>query len=330
MKAVATGQKRAWLVDLPIPRPQGNEVVVKIMASPICGSNMGAFLGDGEYINDGHEGAGEVVAVAQSNHLKLGDRVALAPLNACGRCRDCLRGDVIFCRNRPAVHGNFAQFTRTADVMCVKVPGDISYDHASLMGCALGPAYEAIKRLGVRGFDRLVVSGLGPVGLGATALASFVGARVVALDPEPYRRELAQKLGAAVTLDPTMGDARDAILDAVGKDGIDKAIDCSGKEPAERLLIDMAGNRATIAFVGENQGTIPISPSQDMIRKGLTLIGCWHMNMLDAPDLVEFLLRCPDKADMLISHRFGFGEVQDAFDVFASRKAAKVILHPWE
>jgi threonine dehydrogenase-like Zn-dependent dehydrogenase/sugar phosphate isomerase/epimerase len=328
MKVLATGRRKAWLVDLPVPRPQGNEVVVKLHACPICGSNLGAFLGDGEWVNTGHEGAGEVVAVAESQRLRVGDRVALAPLNACGRCSDCLRGDVIFCRNRPAIHGTFAPFTRVADVMCAKVPDDLDYDHASLMGCALGPAYEAIKRLGVGGLDTLVVSGLGPVGLGASALASAIGTRVVALDPEPFRRELAARIGAAVTLDPSAPDIREALLRAVGADGIRKSIDCSGKESAERLLIDLASIRGAVAFVGENGGTIPLSPSRDMIRKGLTLLGCWHMNMLDAPDLIEFLRRHPAKAGLLISHRFAFDHAQEAFEVFASRQTAKVILHP--
>jgi threonine dehydrogenase-like Zn-dependent dehydrogenase/sugar phosphate isomerase/epimerase len=329
MKAVATGRKKAWLVDLPVPRPQGNEVVVKLHAAPICGSNMGAFRGDGEWVNDGHEGAGEVVAVAHSALLKVGDRVALAPLTACGQCELCRRGDVIFCAHRPRVHGNFAQYTRTADLMCQVLPDDVSYVHGSLLGCGLGPAYEALQRVGVRAFDTLVVSGLGPVGLGATALGTFSGARVVALDPEPWRRERALQLGAAAALDPTAADAAEAIRDATGG-GVLKAVECSGREVAERLLIDLARVRAAIAFVGENQGTIPVSPSRDFIRKGLTVHGVWHMNVQDAPDLLEFLRRAPAKADLLVSHTFGFDRVQEAFDTFASGKSAKVILLPWE
>jgi len=330
MKAVATGRRKAWLVDLPVPKPRGNEVVVKLHASPLCGSNMGAFFGDGEWINNGHEGAGEVVAVAHSNMLKVGDRVALAPLNACGKCAYCRAGDVIFCRNRPEVHGNFAQFTRVADVMCVKIPDDMDYDSASLMGCALGPAYEAVKRLGVGMSDTLVISGLGPVGLGAVALASSRGIRTIALDPEPFRRELACRIGAEAALDPSAPGFRENLAGCLGERGITRAIDCSGKPDSERMLIELAGIRAVIAFVGENQDTIPVSPSRDMIRKGLTLLGCWHMNMLDAGDLVEFLRRNREKAGLLISHRFGFSRVQEAFDTFASRKTAKVILHPWE
>lgn len=329
MKAVATGRRKAWLVDLPVPLPQRNEVVVKLHASPICGSNLGGFIGDGEWVNTGHEGAGEVVAVAQSNILKVGDRVALGPLNACGCCADCLRGDVIFCKDRPPIHGNFSQFTRVADVLCTKVPDDLSYEHASLMGCALGPAHEAIKRLGLRSCDTVVVTGLGPLGLGATALATWRGARVIALDPEPYRRDLAGKLGAAEAWDPVKPDCRDLLMKATEGRGIDRAIDCSGNPAAERMLIDLAAIRGIIAFVGENQETIPVSPSRDMIRKGLTLIGCWHMNVLEAPELITFLRRCPDKADFLISHSFGFDRVQEAFDIFASRKTAKVMLLPW-
>lgn len=330
MKVVATGRKKAWLVDQPIPRPQGHEVIVKIHASPICGSNMGGFLGDGEWINSGHEAAGEVVAVAQSNLLKVGDRVALAPLTACGQCPDCRRGDVIFCKHRPAVHGNFAQYTRVADVMCVPLPDDIDYVHGSLMGCCLGPPYESLKQVGVRAFDTVVINGLGPVGLGAVALATFIGARVLAIDPVPFRRNVALELGAEAALSPEDPQARQRVLDFTGPAGITKGVDYSGKEQGLRFLIDNAGIRARIGIVGENPGPFAISPSNDFIRKGLTLIGCWHMNVLDAGDLITFLRRAPQKADKLITHRFGFGDVQKAFDTFAGREAVKVILLPWE
>ena len=328
MQAVATGGGKAWLVDLPEPRPQGNEVVVKLHASPICGSNMHGFHADGECVNSGHEGAGEVVAVAQSNLVKVGDRVALAPLTACGRCPSCQRGDVIFCQNRPTLHGNFAQYTRVADVMCTVVPDDVGYEHASLMGCGLGPPYEALKRLAVRAYDTVVITGLGPVGLGAVALGTFMGARVIGIDPEGYRRQVAEKLGADVVLDPAEPALREKLMDATEGQGVMKGIDCSGREDAERLLIDLAGIRAAIAIVGENQDTIPVCPSRDFIRKGLTLLGCWHMNVEDAPDLFAFLRRAPEKADLLITHRFGFDEVQKAFETFASRQSVKVILLP--
>jgi threonine dehydrogenase-like Zn-dependent dehydrogenase/sugar phosphate isomerase/epimerase len=330
MQVVATGRQKAWLVTQPVPRPQGHEVVVKLHVSPICGSNLGGFLGDSDCVNSGHEGAGEVVAVAQSNRLRVGDRVVLAPINACGCCVDCQRGDTIMCSNRPAIYGNFAQFTRVADVNCTIIPPDIDYVHASLLGCGLGPASEALKRLGVRAYDTVVITGLGPVGLGAVALATFMGARVIGIDVEPYRLNVARKLGADLVLEFTDPQLAAKLRDATRGRGIEKGIDCSGKDAAERLLLDLAATRGMIAFVGENQKTIPISPSNDFIRKNLSLLGCWHMPMTDVPALFEFLRRAPEKADLLISHRFPFSRVQEAFTLFASRQSAKVVLLPWE
>jgi threonine dehydrogenase-like Zn-dependent dehydrogenase len=291
---------------------------------------MGAYCGEGEHVNIGHEGAGEIVAVAQSQRLKVGDRVALAPPISCGVCDFCQRGETIFCANRPPMSGCFAGYACVSDAVCTLIPDDIDTDRAALLGCALGPATEALRQLAVTPFDTVVVSGLGPVGLGATALAAFHGARVIGLDPEPFRRDLARRAGAELTLDPAQPDTRERLRTVAGPEGVRKAVECSGKEAAERLLLDVAGVRATLCIVGENHGTIPVSPSEDFIRKGLRVVGCWHMNVFEAPKLFEFLRRAAERADTLITHRFGFGRVQEAFDAFASGRCSKVILHPWE
>lgn len=328
MQVLAMSNRSVRIVEAPTPRPVGNQVIVKLHASLICGSNMHQFHGAEEKINGGHEGAGQVVAVATSHRLRVGDRVALAPVTACGNCVYCRRGDVILCRNRPAFDGNFAQYTRVADIMCIKLPDDISYEHGSLLGCGLGPPYGALKTLNVRAFDTLVVSGLGPVGLGVCALATFMGVRVLGVDPEPYRRGVAERLGVDRTFDSSATDLMDQLRDAIGGFGMLKGIECSGRPEAERLLIDLAAPNGAIAFIGENKGTIPLSPSNDMIRKNLTIHGVWHMNIHDADDLVAFLRRCPQKADLLLTHRFPFQQAQQAFETFASRQAVKVALCP--
>ena len=330
MKVIATGNRKAWLVDRPRPRAEGDEVVVKLEAVPICGSNMGGFFAEGEVVNDGHEGAGVVVEVDRSSRVQVGDRVAVYPLSACGVCADCERGDMIYCANRPPHFGMFAQYTRTKDFLCVPLPDDVSTLHGALTGCALGPGYDGIRRLGLRAFETVVVTGLGPVGLGAVALANFVGARVLGVDPIAWRRERALALGAEACFDSADPDLPDVLKDRAGDRGPSRGIDCSGSAAAERLLIDIATVRGRVVFVGENHDEIPIRASEDFIRKGLTLIGCWHMNRHDVPDLIAFLSRAPEKAERLISHTFAFSEVQKAFDTFASRESAKVILRPWE
>lgn len=224
----------------------------------------------------------------------------------------------------------FAQFTLAKDFLCTLLPEDVDYVHGSLMGCALAPGYDAIKQLALKSDDTLVVTGLGPVGLGAVALATWKGARAIGVDPVAWRRERAAKLGAEAALDSNDPDILDILRERIADRGPSFAVDASGSPEAERLLIDLATVRGRIAFVGENNDTIPISPSRDFIRKGLTLVGAWHMNQNDTPDLVRFLREAPGKADLLVSHTFGFSEVQKAFDTFASRESAKVILLPWE
>lgn len=328
MKVVATGGGKAWLTEQDVPAPEGNQVIVKIHAAPICGSNMWAFHGQGEWVNNGHEASGEVVAVARSQRVKVGDRVVLAPLAACGICEKCLRGDVIFCINRPAIHGMFAQYTRVADAMCVRLADDIDYVLGSLMCCCLGPPYEAIKRLAVRAYDTLVISGLGPVGMGATALAVFSGVRVIAIDPVPYRLEKARDIGAEIVLSPDDPQFRQLLMQATNGRGVMAGVECSGRSEALRLLIDLAGIRGKIAIIGENQAQVPIVPSDDFIRKGTTLLGCWHMNLNDAADLQRFIRRRRGLASKLVSHTFGFDQVQQAFETFASRQSVKVVLLP--
>jgi len=328
MNAVGMGDSKATLIQLPTPRPQGNQVLVKLHASMICGSNLSSFHRPGGCSISGHEACGEVVAVAHSTRLKVGDRVALNPLNGCGNCRYCRTGNVIVCSNKSPFEGHFAQYSSVSDIMCTLIPDDISYEEGALLGCGLGPAYGGLKYVGARSFDTVVITGLGPVGLGATALATFMNARVIGIDMEPYRLDVAKQLGAAVTLSPAEDDFEDKLREAIGPTGHLKGLDCSGSPIAQRMHIDLAAPLARVAFIGENQNDLPISPSKDLIRKQLKLTGIWHMNVLDQEDLITFLRRAPEKVEKLITHRFSFDQANEAFAIFESKKAVKVVLTP--
>jgi threonine dehydrogenase-like Zn-dependent dehydrogenase len=212
--------------------------------------------------------------------------------------------------------------------MCVKLPDDISYDHGALLGCALGPAYGALKTLGVSAFDTVVVSGLGPVGIGVSALATYLNARVIGLDPEPVRRKAAESIGVAATFNPMDRDIRAQLAEALGERGLMYGVECSGRTEAERLLIDNAAPNARLGFIGQNRGQVPFCPTVDLISKSLSLHGIWHMNMTDVDDLITFLRRRPDLADMMITHRFGLADAQKAFDIFDARQSIKVALVP--
>lgn len=328
MKHVVLGDGKAWLEDAPDPTPEGEWVVAKVLSSPICGSDMHAYHAPGAHAGGGHEGVGEIVAVDNARHVKVGDRVLLHPASGCGECRFCRQGDYIHCQHTPAGStGHFAQFVRKQDWLCLPIPDDLDSDLASMMGCGLSPAYQATKRLGVTGYDDLLVTGLGPVGLGATALGAFLGARVIGVEPSAWRRERALALGADVVLDPGEGDTLEMVRELTRGEGVRVAVDASGRPEAERLCIDALRPLGKVAFIGENQGDIVYSPSRDGIRKGIEIIACWHQNLNSLPDLVTFLRRSP-VARQLISHTYGFGEVDEAFATFASGEAAKVVLRP--
>jgi threonine dehydrogenase-like Zn-dependent dehydrogenase len=271
-----------------------------------------------------------VVDSAGSTLLKKGDRVILNPLSGCGKCELCLTGNYIYCPDKPPFGTHFAQFVKIQDFVCTILPEDISYDVGSMACCALGPAFSSIKRMNLKAFDTLLVTGLGPVGMGAVSIAKFLGARVIALDSIAFRKNMAgDVLGADVVLDAADPDVKTKIREAARPARIVRAIDASGNAAAERLCLDVMEPGGIISFVGENHNEIPIRPSEDFIRKGLTLMGSWHCNLNDRAEMISLLRRSP-LVPKLITHSFGFSDVQNAFDIFITGDACKVILKPWE
>ena len=329
MKSLVLQNKKAWVEDVPDPSPEKEWVVVKIESTPICGSDKGAFFSDTPVRDAGHEGSGIVVETDGSSLLKKGDRVILNPLSGCGGCNLCRTGNYIYCTARPPFYTHFAQYLKVQDFICTILPEDISYDVGSMACCALGPAFSSIKRMNLKAFDTLLITGLGPVGMGAVTIAKFLGARVIAMDSVPFRMKLAAEMGADAVIDAADPDAKAKVAEAARPAKLVRAIEASGNPVAERLCIDLMQPGGIISFVGENHGEIPISPSNDFIRKGLTLMGSWHCNINDREEMLTLLSRSP-LVPKLITDVYGFSQVQEAFDKFVEGNACKVILKPWE
>lgn len=336
-KAIILGERKGAIVDVPDPTPREEWVVVKIHTAPMC-TEYKAFAAGQPVDQLGHEAAGEVVAVAQPGRVQVGDRVAVMPQNPCGRCHLCLAGDYIHCENSynfAAVHGTrdgsatYAQYLLKQDWMLVPIPDAISYDHASMACCGLGPTFGAMENIGVTAFDTVLITGLGPVGLGGVINGVYRGARVIGVDTNQWRAQKALDLGAAAVIDPTDPDAVAQIRDLTAGLGVDSAVDCSGVVAAHRLCIDATRRKGKVAFVGESLADTPLRISQDMIRKGLTLIGSWHYNMRDTPRLMAMISEVGSQLDILISHRFPLTQVQEAWEVQLTGESAKVLLKPW-
>jgi len=338
MKTVAiTGARQCELRDVPMPRVRGEFVRVKLLSVPMC-TEYKMYRSEGSGSNPGHEAAGEVAEIDTSARLKVGDRVVVMPLYPCGRCDLCVRGDYIHCPDTvPALKlcdsesgtATYAQYCIKQDWLCLPIPDDISTDHASMACCGLGPTFNAMVRMNVDAFDTVLVTGLGPVGLGAVVNAVVRGARVIAVESHPYRADLARDIGAVSVLDPRDEDVLKQILDFTGGKGVDKAVDCAGVPASQRLTIDAVRRRGQAAFVAEG-GDLNINVSNDMIRKGITLHGIWHWNLTDTPLMWDTIRRAGPLLDKQITHTFPMSRVREAWELQLTGECGKIILHPWE
>jgi len=342
-KAAILGVRQAGLIDVPDPQPKEDWVVVKVHATPMC-TEYKSFVAGRETQFLGHEAAGEVVAVAQPGRVKVGDRVVVMPQYPCGKCSLCVAGDYIHCENNydfeafVGTHegsATYAQYLLKPSWLLPAIPDGVSYERASLALCALGPSFGAFQILGLSAFDTVLITGLGPVGLGGVVNARFRGARVIGVESVAWRAERASQMGAEAVLDPRDDDVAmrtssvERIKALTDGRGVDCALDCSGSVQAERLCIDATRRKGRVAFVGECGDELAVRISPDMIRKGLTVIGSWHYNLNDFPLIMKVIQESP-QIDLLISHVLPMSRIQEAFEISASHECAKIILKPWE
>lgn len=332
-----TGERQCELVERPLPHASGEMAVVRITVAPMC-TEYKMYAAGSCTDRLGHEAAGEIIEAAPSGRLKVGTRVVVMPQYPCGSCPLCLQGDYIHCQHNvnplestgnAAGNATYAQYILKPEWLLVPVPEDIPIIHAAMACCGLGPTFGAMQQMGVDAFDTMLITGMGPVGLGGVINGVFRGARVIAVESHPYRAQLAKELGAVAVFAPQEEDLLTQILMLTGGAGVDAAIDCSGSASAQRLMLDATRRRGRVAFVGE-AGELTLHISNDLIRKGLTLYGQWHYNRADAPRLLQIIRHAGDQIDKLITHRFPMSRAQDAFELQRTGACGKVLLDPAE
>lgn len=329
---VLTPDGRATVAERADPQARGDVVVVRIDVAPMCTEFRSR--GDGQHHDVlGHEAAGVVVDAGTSSRVAVGDRVVVMPQYACGRCRYCLRGDHIYCpfpRDVLAETGSsagtatYAQYVLKPDYLLLPVPDDIPLDRAAAACCLLGPGFHAAERMGVGPFDTVLVGGSGPVGLGAAINARIRGARVLALETNPYRMDLARAIGAEPfdAFDPATDER---ILAATGGWGATASVETTGvpTSPARlAALTERLGRLAVIAWGAD----VTLPP---LVPLGLTVHGCWHWNHARYGDLMwDTIRRGAPLIDAAVTHRFPLDEADAAMDVQQSGLCGKVFLEP--
>ena len=338
MKAVSMpGRERIEVIDVPEPEPSGESVVVKVLASTICGSEHVTYRGEHDRrprrLNSGHEAAGIVWKTDGAQRLKEGDRVAIyAAPEGCGRCAECLVGNWILCLNKASEPDDFigthSQFIARREQRCLPLPDDISFEDGAVMLDCVGTPYRAIKRLGINAFDTVLITGMGPIGAAAATICKFLGAVVIAAEISETRLNHAKTLGIDHALNPNVDDVVERVRELTQGRGVSAALDCTGLADGQLLCLEATRTRGRIAFVGVKPGTVAVSVMDHLLPKELTLIGTWYLSPAESLEVAELIQRGLP-IGKLITHRFGIDEAATAFDTVFGGKGTKVIIDPW-
>ena len=265
--AILPGNSTVELRDFEIPKPGFGQVLIKTMASTICGSDIRCIYrehvgkGPEAYIPGtiaGHEPCGQIVEEGQGlRRFKKGDRVIVYHISGCGVCHDCRKGYYISCKSqyRRAYgwqrDGGMAPYILAEEKDLIPLPEPLTYKDGAQVACGFGTVYEAIEKIGISGNHTVLVTGLGPVGLAALMLARAMGAdKLIGVEMNDYRINLAKKLGLADLIIKPGEGALEEILEATGGHGAERAIDASANDQARQLAVRGTRDWGRIAFVG--------------------------------------------------------------------------------
>lgn len=332
---------KAVLAGKPLPRRDGGYALVKVVVAPMCNEHHAFADWDFRDRNRpdslGHEAAGEVIEAPPGSRVRPGDRVVALCGYPCGRCPACRAGSYAHCPSpddplqacgSPSGECCFAQYVLKADWLLVPIPDGVSYEHAAMACCGLGATFTAMENLGVGPADTVLVTGLGPVGLGAVINGVLRGARVIGAARHPYRAKLARALGAEVVIDPGCG-AAGRVRDLTGGPGADCVVECSAAPVYQRLALDAVRRLGRVALLGES-GELPVHVDRDIIQKGITLAGSLDLYLPHAPALMTLISRAGPLLDQFITHRFPLARIQHAWETQLSGDCGKIILYPWQ
>lgn len=337
MKALLKKKPQAGLAMEDVPKPQIgiNDVLIKIKKTSICGTDIHIFNWDSwaqktikTPVVIGHEFVGTVEKIGSNVHdVELGELVSGEGHIVCGRCRNCRAGRRHLCKEPKAVgidrNGAFAEYLAIPVSNVWHCDPDIPTDVLSCFD-PLGNAAHTALSFDLVGED-VLITGAGPIGSMAAAIAKHAGARyVVVTDINPYRLELAKKMGATLTLDVRTEKIEDAIEKLQMKEGFDVGFEMSGSPDAFKSMLKNMFHGGKIALLGIMPQT---SIDWDcVVFNGLTIKGIYGREMFETWYKVTMLIQKGLDISPLITHRFGYTDYLKAFEVMRSGNSGKVIL----
>ncbi|CAB0150638.1 L-threonine 3-dehydrogenase [Pseudidiomarina piscicola] len=338
MKALAKlhAEPGIWMTDVEQPDYGHNDLLIKIKKTAICGTDVHIYKWD-EWSQAtipvpmvvGHEYVGEVAAMGDGvRGFAKGDRVSGEGHITCGHCRNCRAGRRHLCRNTVGVGvnrpGAFAEYLVIPADNAFKLPDDISDDLAAIFD-PFGNAVHTALAFDLVGED-VLITGAGPIGIMAAAVARHVGARhVVITDVNTYRLELAQKMGATRTVDVSKEKLSDVMNELGMKEGFDVGLEMSGVPSAFSQMLETMNHGGKIAMLGIPPQSVAIDWNQ-VIFKGLVIKGIYGREMFETWYKMASLLQSGLDLSPILTHSLPIDEFQQGFDIMTSGQSGKVIL----
>jgi threonine 3-dehydrogenase len=338
MKALvkAKAEPGIWMEDVPVPRVGHNDVLIKVHKTAICGTDIHIYNWDHWSqqtipvpMTVGHEFAGEVVEIGgEVQGFQIGERVSGEGHITCGHCRNCRAGRRHLCRNTVGVGVNrpgcFAEYLSIPAVNAFPLPDEITDDIASILD-PLGNATHTALSFDMVGED-VLITGAGPIGIMATAIARHVAARhIVVTDVNDYRLGLASKMGASRVVNVSRENL-DAVMKDLGmREGFDVGLEMSGNPQAFRDMLRTMNHGGRVAILGIPPESAAIDWNQ-VIFKGLILKGVYGREMFETWYKMTTMLQSGLDITPILTHRFAIDEFQTGFDIMRSGQSGKVIL----
>ncbi|GFO21305.1 sorbitol dehydrogenase [Plakobranchus ocellatus] len=335
------GKHDVRIEDLPIPEPQENWVQLRMSTVGICRTDVHLYdegrvdhIVINKPITIGHEISGTVSKLGKGvTNLEVGDRVAVDPCRACGNCHQCNRGRSNICRNLHCcgvlhADGGFANYMVTPANTCYKLPENMSFEEGAMME-PLSVGVNGVKRAGMMEGDVVVVMGAGPIGLFAMQSAKALGAaRVMMVDINPSRLDLASKMGASLVFKPTLSlsdpKAASEELKAALGDEADLCIECSGAPGTVDLAIHVCRPGGKVMMLGFGEMAMNVHVGMAAVRE-IDILGAFA-NLNNYPECIRLVSEGKIDVRSAITHRLPLDKVKQGMDLVRSGQSVKVVV----
>lgn len=336
--AIWYGGNNIKIEERPKPTITDNEVLIRVRAAGLCGTELHAFEGISERRKPpllmGHEFSGEVAELGkQVRNLKIGERVSIDPLTRCGVCEQCTSGRGNICRNVRLIglhtNGAFAEYVPAPATNCHKLPDHVSFEEGSVVE-PLSVAVHSVLRTPIKVGDVVVVLGAGPIGLMLLQAARAAGAReTIVTDVVDYRLDSAKALGADMVINSKSKDPVKAVMELTENKGVDVALEAVGIQPTVQQAMAMVKIGGRVAVTGMLAKTMQLE-MLDAVVKEMDIKGTYGYTQGDFGTALGMIIKGSANVKPMITHVLPLSDIVKGFELLHKKAegCVKVVVKP--